>query len=148
MQNIFSHYSFTGGNSQHICLCRKSLPFPLIPRSSLQNKLICQHNNLSPSSPSWNVSVCTCSLLLFLWPTVNTQVYIFFRCSSHSVLLLSWVLGWWELCVFSQVRREQMQLNLEIAATVLKLYKAINGDYSNRWTHIYTHRVKIYFSLA
>lgn len=83
LQGILSTYVCAGSLSLF-------LVFPVVAYKDY--KLICQHNKLSPSSPSWNVSVCPCSLLLFLWPTVNTKmyaVYMFFRCSSHSVLLLS-----------------------------------------------------------
>ena len=86
--------------------------------------------------------MCLCAHALSFYSSDPqlTHKCTYFSAALHTLsFLLSWVLGWWELCVFSQVRREQMQLNLEIAATVLKLYKAINGDYSNRWTHIYTH---------
>lgn len=85
---------------------------------------ICQHNKLGPWNPSWNVFLCTPSLLLFVWSTVNTIM-----CTGSTLLSITlcslfapWVPGCTELCVFSWVRREQGILRLEIAAAVFIVY--------------------------
>lgn len=97
-----------------LCVCNpQPLLFAMVTHKDLQCYKI-QHNyvnKLRLQSPSWNLFLCTPSILLFRWPTVNTLMYGVLSTTLHTVSFVFSLSTRILRTVFSRAREEQVILN-------------------------------------